>query len=52
MQPVTMPAVTKGADVRVSLYEHRSALAKANRRLGASRNWYGGVRSGYAGKSK
>lgn len=50
MQPVPMPALTPGQDVRVSRYDHRVALAKANKRLRDSRNWYVGVRNDYAGQ--
>lgn len=50
MQPVTMPKPVP--DARVSLFDHRAALAKANKRLVNSRNWYLGVRSDYSGASK
>lgn len=50
MQPVKMPPVV--ADARVSLFDHRTALAKANRRLVNARKWYAGVRKDYAGPQK
>lgn len=50
MQPVAMPSVEKGMNARVSLFDHRAALAKANSRLRASRGWYEGVRKSYGAK--
>lgn len=48
MQPVAVPDVRAGMDMRASAYDHRAALFSANRRLRASRDWYRGVRADYA----
>lgn len=50
MQPVPMPK--RNADARISVFDHRAALAKANKRLVNSLNWYLGVRADYAGAKK
>jgi hypothetical protein len=50
MQPVPMPLITPEQDVRVSRYDHRVALAKANKRIRDSRHWYEDRRKDYAGQ--
>jgi hypothetical protein len=50
MTPVAMPKLVE--DARVSLFDHRTALAKANRRLVNSRTWYENIRAFYKGAKK
>lgn len=50
MTPVAMPKLVD--DARVSLFDHRTALAKANKRLVNSRAWYEKIRTFYKGTKK
>lgn len=44
LQPVPLPKIVAGQDVRVSRFDHRQALIKANTRIVNSRGWYEQVR--------
>ncbi|MGJ4928162.1 hypothetical protein ACQR1K_13555 [Bradyrhizobium sp. HKCCYLRH3095] len=48
MQPVPVPAIYKGQDVRAALRLSRTALMEANSRLSASADWYESVRKSFA----
>lgn len=48
LTPVPLPGLVAGGDVRVSRFEHRQALIKANTRIVKSRAWYEQVRTGYS----
>ena len=50
MAPVGVPNIQVGDDARAQLGRHRAALLAANGNLDCSRQWYNGVRKGYAKK--
>ncbi len=49
-KPVDLPAVTKGASLRVFALENRAAAAQANRRLEADAAFYESVRNEFGAK--